>query len=140
MIQIIFMVIGVVYLFRLIGMNSQTGSQFGLDAETLAQWQAHRRKQYAWMIAAGWGSFVVSLLVGAMAGAAFEDRTAAQIGALVVGLITMFGCYAVSAGAGSKAKEIEALKVGSQRIYGIGAAEGASNSGNAGAAAEDQNG
>jgi hypothetical protein len=114
MIQLIFMVVGVVYLFKLIGMNRNTGSELGLDEETLAKWQGLRRKQFIWMIAAGWGSFGVTLATGALIGAAIElsrdNAMVAQIAVLAIGLITMFSCYSFSSRAGKKAKEIEARK------------------------------
>jgi len=121
MIQIIFMVLGVVYLFRLIGMNKQTGSHLGLDEAALAAWQSHRRKQYIWMIAAGWGSLAVSFVAGFLAGAVVavmsggeltrDGATVAQIATLVISLIAMLSCYAVSSGAGKQAKELEARAV-----------------------------
>jgi hypothetical protein len=39
MIQVIFMVVGIVYLFKLIGVK-KAGSRLGLDAEALAKWKA----------------------------------------------------------------------------------------------------
>jgi len=118
MIQLIFMVVGVVYLFKLIALNGKTGSNLGLDAETLAKWQGHRRKQYIWMIAAGWGSFVMMLVAGVVVGAMMAaggnvtegGAFGAQIGVTVVGLIVMGSCYSVSSGAAKKAKELEAGK------------------------------
>jgi Na+/melibiose symporter-like transporter len=114
MIQIIFMVIGVVYLFKLIGIE-KTGSRLGLDAETLAKWQGHRRKQYLWMIAAGWGSFVIALVITIVIGAAVDSMTenvalGVQIAMIVVGLITMFSCYSISSREAKKAVELEAGK------------------------------
>jgi hypothetical protein len=114
MIQIVFMVIGVANLFKLIRMNNRTGSEFGFDPMTLARWQSLRRTQYAWMIAAGWGSFAMAVVVGfvmGMSGMAGETSAlTVQMVALGASLVVMFGCYAVSAKAANQAKALEALK------------------------------
>jgi len=115
MIQIIFMVIGVVYLFKLVSMTKNTGSDLSFDAEKLANWQSHRRQQYIWMIAAGWGSAAVSFGLGILAVAVLnasgqltqENASAAQIVVLVISLIVMFSCYRVSSSQAKKAKELE---------------------------------
>jgi hypothetical protein len=117
MIQLIFMVIGIVYLFKLIGLNKRSGSHLGLDAESLAKWQEYRRKQYKWMIGAGWGSFGVSILITAIIHAMTESGSritqegavGAQIAIVVLTLIVMIGCYSVSAKAGREAKALESL-------------------------------
>ena len=62
MIQIIMLVVGVVYLVKLMTMNS-AGMRLGLPPEVLAEWRGQRQKQYLWGIAAGWGSLVVGLIV-----------------------------------------------------------------------------
>jgi len=78
--------------------------------------EGYRRKQYVWMIAAGWGSFVMAVVVAVVAGVVAGDKmtenvaVGVQIGVGLLGLITMFSCYSVSSGAATKAKELETGK------------------------------
>jgi hypothetical protein len=140
MIQLIFMVVGVVYLFKLIAMNKNTGSHLGLDADTLAKWQGHKRTQYAWMIAAGWGSFAVMLVVAAAIGMAFGSPIAAQVAAVLVCLITMIKCYSVSSGAATAAKQLEAKKDGGEISGSCEARAGVGHGGNEVVVAQAQQG
>ena len=106
MIQLIFMVIGVVYLFKLIGMNSKTGAELGLDSETLVQWQGHRRRKYGWMIAAGWGSFVVGIAAAVLFGSIFGG-IGGQIAGFIVSLVAMGWGWSMSSKSDKLAKDLE---------------------------------
>jgi uncharacterized membrane protein len=60
MIQIIMLVVGVFYAYRLLNLGA-AGMKFGMHPEALVQWRAYKKRQYVWGIAAGWGSLVLGL-------------------------------------------------------------------------------
>ena len=112
MIQLILMGIGLVYTFKLLAMNSNTGSELGLGPEVQRMWQSHKRKRYLWMIAAGWGSFLASIGVSFVVGAGLasngnltqESANAADIVILLVSMVMMFACWAFSSREEEQAK------------------------------------
>jgi hypothetical protein len=115
MLQIILMVLGVVYLFKLLMMNKSTGSNLGLEADALAQWQSHRRWQYIWMIVAGWGSAAFGIVVGLIAGVVMgarggltqDDLFTLQIVITILSIIVIIVFWVLSSRQEKKAKALE---------------------------------
>ena len=112
MLQIIFMVIGVYYLFRLLTMNPMTGARPGLLGPALVEWQRTKRREYIAMIIAGWGSFAVNIAVDvalAPSGgfAADSDAMSVMLLSLVAGLIVLVAGGVVSYRAHQKCKDLE---------------------------------
>lgn len=111
MLQLIFMFLGIVYLFKLIGLGNAS-TKMVLPPEALADWRHQRSHQYVWGIIAGWGSFVVSFVV---AKATMDpdgyytqsDALAAAIPSLLIGIAILVVGIVFSMGAGRKAKAIE---------------------------------
>jgi len=111
MVQIVFMVLGIVYLFKLIGLG-KAATTLGLPPEILAEWRHERTRQYVWGIVAGWGSFVVSLIVASAtidpAGYYTQSEVlAAEMPSLLAGLAVLIVGIVLSVRAGGKAKAIE---------------------------------
>ena len=71
MIQIGLMVLGLYYLVKLPLLLRMTADQLGLGAEDFNRWQQLRRLSYYWMIATGWGSALVVVVLRFMVDQAF---------------------------------------------------------------------
>ena len=120
MLQIIMLVVGVYYLYRLATL-SNLGLEFGFPPEILAQWRAHKKHQYVWGIVAGWGSLVASLIALFAVQAATRkcytsyyynfcddgDADTAFVWMVVVTAIVLIGGIVLSIMAGNKAKALE---------------------------------
>jgi hypothetical protein len=132
MVQIIMLVLGVYYLYKLINLSS-AGLNLGLPPEAVFQWRAARRMQYIWGIAAGWGSLVLGLAAlfmitlttrqcfGADLGLGdicWSDTNTAFLAMLGVTAVVLVGGIALSVMAGNRAKAIEARGVPSF-AYGV---------------------
>ena len=109
----ILMLIGVVYLFKLLLLNKNAGLRLGLDEEKLVAWSDNRRKQYIWMVAAGWGTFVLQFAAGMVvtlltnAGQLKqEDTIGTQIIILLIGVMVMIWCWNVSSSYAKKANAV----------------------------------
>jgi hypothetical protein len=116
MIQIIMLVVGVYYAYRLLTLSS-AGLNFGMHPEALIQWRAQKKQQYLWGIAAGWGSLVLGL--GAMfvvtattrtcafGDYCYSDTGAASVWMLLVTLAVLIVGIALSVMANNKAKALQ---------------------------------
>jgi hypothetical protein len=111
MLQLVVMGIGVFYVFKLLTLAGAS-AKLGLPPDQLITWRALRQRQYGWGIAAGWGSFVVGLVV---ASATTGNRVyysqssalQAQIPTIVITAIVLVGGIVLSARAGRKATAIQ---------------------------------
>ena len=114
MLQIIFMVIGTFYLFRLIGLNGRAVKLTIDEPDSIARWRFHRRRQYLWMIAAGWGIAVVSIVVSAAISATVQltsgSALVVQAVLIVLAIAGMITCAVISSKAGTEADKIEAAR------------------------------
>jgi hypothetical protein len=111
MLQIIMLVVGVWYVYKLLTMGS-AASKLRLPPEALAEWQAQRKRQYLWGIVAGWGSLVAAVITASATinpngYYSTSDALNAEIPELVVGLIILFGGIFFSIRADRRAKTIE---------------------------------
>jgi hypothetical protein len=111
MLQLALMVLGVVYVFKLIGLNGASAN-LALPSDAVAQWKRERTRQYVWGIVAGWGSFAISYIVFTATldpnGYATEsDLLAAETPGLLVGFAILVIGIVLSVMAGKKAKAIE---------------------------------
>lgn len=117
MLQIIFMVLGIVYAVRLIGL-SKAGTNLGLAPERLVEWRNLRRRQYIDGIVAGWGSLVATIVVAKLtidpAGYTTQKEVdAANLPPLLVGIAVLIIGMVGSIRADRRAKAIEKFKVAS---------------------------
>jgi hypothetical protein len=116
MIQIIMLVVGVYYAYRLLNLGS-AGLNFGMHPEALIQWRAQKKAQYLWGIVAGFGSLALGL--GAMfvvtatsrrcvySDYCYSDTSAASLWMILVTLVVLIAGIALSVKANNKAKALE---------------------------------
>jgi len=115
MLQLALMVLGVVYLFKLIGLNGASAN-LALPSDAVAQWKHERTRQYVWGIVAGWGSFVVSYMIfkATLDPNGYynqSDLLADEVPGLLIGLAILIIGLVLSVMAGKKAKAIEAQAI-----------------------------
>jgi len=114
MLQLIFMVIGAVYAFRLAGINGRAARLKVVDPEAVARWRSHRLRQYLWMIAAGWGIAILSISVSAAISASVQltsdSAPIVQVALVVMSLAGMITCAVISSKAGREADWIESIR------------------------------
>jgi len=115
MLQLALMVLGVVYLFKLIGLNGASAN-LALPSDAVAQWKHERTRQYVWGIVAGWGSFVVSYMIfkATLDPNGYynqSDLLADEVPGLLIGLAILIIGLVLSVMAGKKAKVIEAQAI-----------------------------
>ena len=111
MLQIVVMILGIVYVFKLAGLN-KAAANLALSPEALAEWKDSRTRQYVWGIVAGWGSFVLSYIVlkATLDPNGYyneSDLLAAEVPGLLVGLTVLIVGLVFSVRAGTRAKNIE---------------------------------
>jgi uncharacterized membrane protein len=117
MIQIAMLVVGIYYAYRLMNLSS-AGLNYGMHPEALVQWRAHKKTQYLWGIAAGWGSLVLGLgalfAVTAMTrqcvtfvNYCYSDTGAAFGWSLIVTVLVLGVGIALSVQANNRAKALE---------------------------------
>jgi hypothetical protein len=111
MLQVAFMVLGIVYVFKLIGL-AKAGVQLGLPPEALAAWRHYRFRQYVWGIVAGWGSAVVGVivLVATIKPGTYyteSEALAAQVPSLLAGIAVLIVGIVFSSRARGRARGIE---------------------------------
>lgn len=110
MIQFVLMIFGAIYLFKLL-MLRRTGAKLGFQPDALDSWKAERRKQFLWMIAAGWGSFALMLvlfLILSTFGVDWDlDDIRLQAIFLVFVVVVMVTFYSLSDGARKRADALE---------------------------------
>jgi len=115
MLVLALMVLGVVYLFKLIGLNGASAN-LALPSDAVAQWKHERTRQYVWGIVAGWGSFVVSYMIfkATLDPNGYynqSDLLADEVPGLLIGLAILIIGLVLSVMAGKKAKAIEAQAI-----------------------------
>ncbi len=115
MIQIILMIVWLVYFVKLLTLGGQSAAKLGLEALAFEEWKQLRRLEYYWMIAAGWGSFAFSLVLGLAAGfivgVVFPDinqssEVALTYGLALISLVVMLLGYSKSRQFGKQAKAL----------------------------------
>ncbi len=108
------MVIGVVYAFRLAGINRRAARLKLDDPGALAEWRSHRQRQYIWMIAAGWGFAILSIAVSAAVSASvrltLDTAFIVQVALVILSVAGMITCAVISSKAGEKADRIESAR------------------------------
>jgi hypothetical protein len=118
MLQIILMIIGLIFLIRLIFMTKKTGADRVINAEKLADWQSYKRLQYIWMIGSGWGSAAVGYILGQVAitvlsstrNLTSDNILITQIILFIISIAVMYFCYRASAYQEKKAAALEGRK------------------------------
>ncbi len=118
MIQIILMIIGLVYFVKLLTLGSQSAAKLGWDATAFEEWKQLKRHECNWMIAAGWGSFVLSLVVAFTGGvilaivfpqdAGQSAECAVTLVNFAISVIVMLLCYNKATKFGKQAKALVA--------------------------------
>lgn len=119
MVQLIFMFLGVVGFFKLMGIDGRA-RKLNMDQSDAIRWRFHRRREYLWMMAAGWGIALAQILVGVVIahtsnwlerhGYIHLTRDSASTVTLVLlvpACVAMLICAGVSYNARSDAEELE---------------------------------
>lgn len=112
--QIMYVIIGVVFMFKLIFMNKNTGSHLVNDPKQLLAWQEYKRREYFWMIAGGWGAAGIVFLgfiadnFNIFSGQLTQgNEVVAPLAGLVMSVLVIIICYLASSRQAKQAKSLE---------------------------------
>lgn len=114
MLQIVYMVLGIVYLARWVGLNRACSEMAGrgFDSSAVAEWRTLRVRQYAWGLVAGWGSFIIYFIVAKATldpdgYYTYDEALSASMPAILTSLVVLIAGIVISVKAGHRASAME---------------------------------